>query len=97
MFLVAVMIVPTVCAFRWSTVMGDFRSTITQRTGIVPAADVRTTLANTYLWGWTNTVLSLMVRSSSSNAIVENTTTDFVPFSVDSAEQQISPAYRWGM
>lgn len=94
-FLIALLIVPTVCAFRWSTVMSDFRSSITQHTGVVPAADVQTPFASTYLWGWTNTVMSLMVRSSSRNAIVENTTTDFVPFSLDSTEQQVSPVYRW--
>jgi len=94
-FLVAVMIVPTVCAVRWSTVIGDFRSTITQRTGVVPAADVTTTPAKSYLWPWTNTTLSVLLRSSNSNAVVENTDTRDAPFGADSAEKQLPPAYRW--
>ncbi len=94
-FLVAVMIVPTICAFRWSTVIGDFRSTITQRTGIVPASDVPTTPAKSYLWPWTNTTLSVLLRSSNSNAVVENTDPLDAPFGADSAEKQIPPAYRW--
>jgi hypothetical protein len=95
-FLVAVMFIPAVCAFRWSTVTDDFRSTITHHTGIVPAADVRTSLADTYLWSWTNSTLSVLLRSSTSNAIVENTSTMDIPFSDDRAEQQIPSTYRWG-
>jgi hypothetical protein len=94
-FLVVVMIVPTVCAFRWSTVIGDFRSTITQRTGVIPAADIRTP-AKSYLWSWTNPTLSLVLRSSVGNAVVENADPRHGPFDVDSAEQQIPPEYRWG-
>jgi hypothetical protein len=95
-FLVVVLIIPTTCAVRWSTVVRDFRSTITERTGDVPATDVRTGLARTYLLPWTNTTLSVVLRSSSSNAVVENTTDKVHPFSIDVAEQQVPPAYRWG-
>ncbi len=95
-FLVAVMIIPTVCALRWSTVIADFRSTITQRTGVIPAADIRTT-PESYLWSWTNPTLSLVLRSSSNNAVVQNPTTNsFNPFSIDTAQRQILSEYRWG-
>jgi hypothetical protein len=95
-FLVAVMIAPTVCALRWSTVIADFRSTISQRTGVIPATDLRTT-PESYLWSWTNPSLSLVLRSSSSDAVVQNPTTNsFNPFSVDTAQRQIPPEYRWG-
>ena len=95
-FLVAVMVVPSVCALRWSTVIGDFRSTITQHTGTIPAADIPTTPAKSYLWDWTNTTLSLVLRSSSSNAVIRNTNPSFSPFSIDLVEQQIPPEYLWG-
>jgi hypothetical protein len=94
-FLVALMIVPTVSALRWSTVIGDFRQTVTQHKGVVPATEVPSSPGTSYLWSWTNPTLSLLLRSSSSNAVVENTTTDVVPFSVDSTEHQIPPAYGW--
>ena len=94
-FLLALLIVPTVCALRWSTVLGDFRQTVTQHQGVVPSAEVPPSPGSSYLWSWTNPTLSLLLRSSSSNAIVENMTTGFTPFSVDSAEHQIPPAYRW--
>ena len=95
-FLVAIMIVPTVCAFRWSTVVGDFRSTITQRTGIIPVADIPTSPGKSYLLDWANATLSLVLRSSRSNAVVHNTDRRDSPFRVDSAEQQIPPEYGWG-
>ena len=93
--LLALLIVPTVCALRWSTVLGDFRQTVTQHQGVVSSAEVPPSPGSSYLWSWTNPTLSLLLRSSSSNAIVENMTTGFTPFSVDSAEHQIPPAYRW--
>ena len=71
-FLVALMIIPTVCALRWTTVIGDFRQTITQHRGVVPATDIPASPGSSYLWSWTNTTLSLILRSSSSNAVVEN-------------------------
>jgi hypothetical protein len=94
-FLVALMIIPIVSALRWSTVIGDFRQTVTQHQGVVSATEVPRSPGTPYLWDWTNPTLSLLLRSSSSNAIVENATTDVAPFSVDAAEHQISPAYRW--
>ena len=94
-FLVALMIIPTVCALRWSTVIGDFRQTITQHQGVVPATDIPASPGSSYLWSWTNTTLSLILRSSSSNAVVENVGTTVIPFNIDLTERQISPAYRW--
>jgi hypothetical protein len=93
-FLVALMIIPTVYALRWSTVIGSFRTTITQHAGVVPDADVPTNLAVSYLWPWTNTTLSVLLRSSINDAVVENTGT-MNPFTVAEAEQQIPPSYRW--
>jgi hypothetical protein len=94
-FLVALMIVPTVCAFRWSALIGDFRSTITQRTGVIPVTDIPTSPGKSYLLGWANATLSLVLRSSISNAVVQNTNTSNSPFT-DSAGQQIRPEYLWG-
>lgn len=94
-FLVALMIVPTVSALRWSTVVDDFRQTVTHQRGDVPQTAVPASSGSSYLWSWTNTTLSLLLRSSTSNAVVENTATDVVPFSLGSAESQIRPAYRW--
>jgi hypothetical protein len=93
-FLVALLIVPTVCALRWSTVIGDFRQTVSQHHGDLPATDVPQSSGTPYLWSWTNTTLSLLLRSSSSNALVENTGPP-VPFPIDVAEWQIAPTYRW--
>ena len=92
-FLVALIIVPVVCALRWSTVIGDFRQTITHHEGKVPATDVPRSAGTSYLWDWTNIDLSLILRSSTSNAVVDNTT-NVVP-DVGLAEQRISSAYRW--
>jgi hypothetical protein len=95
-FLVVLLVVPTVCALRWSTFIGDFRQTIMQHKGIVPESDVPTRLGSSYVIDWTNTTLSVILRSSTNNAVVENATTaSVVPFGIDSAEQQIPPAYRW--
>jgi hypothetical protein len=94
--LVALLIIPTVCALRWSTVVGDFRQTITQHRGIIPASAVPTSTGSSYLWDWTNTTMSVILRTSTNNAIVENTATDPAPFSTESAQEQIPSAYRWG-
>ena len=39
-FLVALLVIPTVSALRWSTVVGDFRHTISQHHGVIPATDI---------------------------------------------------------
>ena len=96
MFLVVLLVVPTVSALRWSTFIGDFRQTIMQHKGIIPESDVPTRLGSSYVFDWTNTTLSVILRSSTDNAVVENASTaSVVPFGIDSAEQQIPPAYRW--
>ncbi len=95
-FLLVVMVVPIVYATRWSSVTRTFRATITHHTGVVPEAEVQTPLAKTYLWPWTNPTLSLLLRSSSGNAVVADKQPAFDPFKVASAESQISRAYRWG-
>jgi hypothetical protein len=76
-------------------VIDDFHSTVTQRTGDIPAADVRPSLPKAYVIPWTDTSLSVLLRSSDSNAVIENTG-ELNPFSVGSAEQQIPSQYRWG-
>jgi len=94
-FLVALMIIPTVCAVRWALVVDAFRSTITHNSGVVPAHDVRTPLATSYLWPWTNTTLSVVLRSSESSAVVANSD-PINPFPRPAAEQQLPPHYTWG-
>jgi hypothetical protein len=94
-FLVALMAIPIVSALRWSTVVDGFRQTITHRKGFVPASSI-TTADSSYLWPWTNTTMSVILRSSNSNAVVENTIADrLFPFSIGSAEQQLPAVYRW--
>ena len=96
-FLVVLLVIPTVCALRWSTFIGDFRQTIMQHKGIVPESDVPSRLGSSYVIDWTNTSLSVILRSSTNNAVVENASTaTVVPFGIDLAEQQIPLAYRWG-
>jgi hypothetical protein len=95
-FLVIVMVIPIVYAARWSSVIGEVRVTITDHAGVVPSSDVRTPLATTYLWAWTNPTLSLVLRSSSRNAVVENRDPSLGPFGATSAETQIPSAFRWG-
>jgi hypothetical protein len=98
LFLVSVMVIPIVCGLRWSTLVGDFRHTITNRRGIVPATDIPTSAGTPYLWSWTNTTMSVILRSSTDNAVVENTMTPrLVPFPIASAQQQLPGAYRWTM
>ena len=94
-FCVAVMIIPTVCALRWSAVMGQFRTTITHHTGIVSADAVESPLAASYSWPWTNPMLSLAVRSSADDAVVANSA-PFASITVQSAGIVVPPAYRWG-
>ena len=94
-FCVAVMIIPTVCALRWSAVMGQFRTTITHHTGTVSADAVESPLAASYLWPWTNPLLSLAVRSSADDAVVANSA-PFASITVQSAGIVVPPAYRWG-
>ena len=93
-FLVAVMILPTACALQWSIVLSDFESTVTNRTGLVPSAEVATPTSEGYLWSWTNTTLSVLTRSSTSDAVVENTGR-LEPFPIGEAEQQLPAKYRW--
>ena len=93
-FLVALLIVPTVSALRWSTVVGDFRHTISQHHGVIPATDIPQSSGTPYLWIWTNTTLSLLLRSSPSNALVENIGPGG-PFSIEYAPFQIANTYRW--
>jgi hypothetical protein len=88
------MVIPTVGALQWSTVEGAFRSTITGHRGVVPPGDVVTPLATTYLWPWTNTSMSLLLRSSTGDAIVTNSD-PINPFAVAAAGSQIPPRYRW--
>ncbi len=95
-FLIALVTIPIVCALRWSTVVGDFRQTITHHKGFVPATSVTSSEGSSYLWPWTNTTMSVILRSSTSNAVVENTSlTPDIPFSIGSAENQIPAPYRW--
>jgi hypothetical protein len=94
-FLIVVLLIPAVGATRWANVIDDFHSTVTQRTGDIPAADVRPSLPKAYVIPWTDTSLSVLLRSSDSNAVIENTG-ELNPFSVGSAEQQIPSQYRWG-
>jgi hypothetical protein len=94
-FLVVLMVIPTVGALRWSTVVGAFRTTITTHSGTVSDSQVRSPLATTYLWPWTNTTMSVVVRSSADDAVVANS--DPVnPFPIALARYQISPRYTWG-
>ena len=88
-FLVALLVVPTVCALRWATVISNFRETITQHEGIVPQSDVTRSAGTSYLWSWTNTTMSVILRSSNSNAVVENTDRNNLPFNLDRAQEQI--------
>jgi hypothetical protein len=94
-FLVALLIIPTVCALRWSSVVSDFRQTVTQHHGIIPSTAIPTSVGSSYLWDWTNTTMSVILRSSTNNAIVENTTTDPEPFSAKSAQEQVPPGFGW--
>ena len=95
-FLVALMTIPIVCALRWSTVIADFRQTITHQKGFVPETSISTSAGSSYLWSWTNATMSVILRSSSTNAVVENTSMDpLYPFSIGSAQQQISAVFRW--
>jgi hypothetical protein len=94
-FLVVLMIVPTVGGLRWSTVVGAFRTTITTHTGLVPESRVETPLAATYLWPWTNTTMSVVLRSSADDATVLNTIPDN-PIPVYRAQAMLSPTYTWG-
>lgn len=96
LFLVALMTIPIVCALRWSTVVGNFRQTITHHKGFIPVTSIATSAGSNYLWPWTNTTMSVLLRSSTSNAVVENTHTNpHIPFTIGSAEAQISATYRW--
>ncbi len=94
-FLVVLMLIPAVGALRWSTVVREFRTTITTHSGTVPESRVESRLAGGYLWPWTNTTMSVVLRSSPGGAVVLNTIDDN-PIPVHRAQQQIGPAYRWG-
>ena len=94
-FLVAVVVVPVVGAFNWSIVVGQFRSTITHRIGATPAEELPGRRDATYLWPWTNTTMSALLRSNVTNGVVANSDT-INPFPMASTEGQIPPTYRWG-
>jgi hypothetical protein len=94
-FLVVLMVVPTVGALRWSTVVRAFRTTITTHSEVVSESQVKTNLAGGYLWPWANTTMSVVLRSSAHDATVLNIVADN-PIPIYRAQQQIAPAYRWG-
>ncbi len=60
-----------------------------------PCGGTTPSSGSSYLWLWTNTTLSLLLRSSSSNAVVENTALRTVPFSAAVADFEIATTYRW--
>jgi hypothetical protein len=94
-FLIAVLLIPALGAARWSTVIDDFHSTVTQHTGDIPATAVSTSRDKSYLIPWADTSLSVLLRSSDPSAVIENRG-HFNPFSIGSAEKQIPRQYRWG-
>ena len=94
-FLVVLMLIPAVGALRWSAVVGAFRTTITTHSGTVPESRVESRLAGGYLWPWTNTTMSVVLRSSPGDAVVLNTIADN-PIPIHRAQQQIAPDYTWG-
>jgi len=94
-FLLSMLAIPITFAIPWSGFLGEFRSTINSKVGVMPSSDVHSSNADKYLVGWTNPSMSVILRASANSAVVASPDSSFEPFTPIEASRQIPRRYGW--